>query len=297
MSKLSLAPSVLPLIKAILLGHSGEGKSGAIVPLTIDDLIPGVKGYELRVLDFDGKFEEIARAILNKMLVEKVITQAQHDNALTSNLDITVCRENTGIVTALEGRKSVEKIGIKGSSQAWSKAMKQAKAWEPTLTDRTIVVVDSLTYAAQAAANQSQELNGKLNQELTWRDYQGPQQLVEKLMTFCADLKAHVIVTGHQDPLELYKPDPANLDKDGLPVKELMDVLVVPISIGQSGRMKLPAQFNHMLIVDSVGVGKSTTRYLHTVPTAGVMAKSPFFTAKSRYPIEKGLVEYFALRG
>jgi hypothetical protein len=104
-----------------------------------------------------------------------------------------------------------------------------------------------------------------------------------------------VIVVGHQDPLELYKKTDRKDDK-GNPIEELMDVVVVPISVGRSGRMKLPAQFSHLLVASSVGTGSSQERRIHTQPSAGVTTKSPFFEAKPSYPIEDGLVRYFALR-
>jgi hypothetical protein len=175
-------------------------------------------------------------------------------------------------------------------------AIKQLQQWEKSWTLNHVLVIDSFTYMVKAAVNFSQELNGRLNQELTWREYQGPQQLAENLMTIVADIPANVIVTGHQDPLELYKAT-GRVDDQGNPIKELMDTLVVPISVGQSGRMKLPAQLNHMLLCSSEGSGRATKRYINTVPTAGVVTKTPFFgRCRDKYLIDKGMAEYFALR-
>jgi len=295
MPKLDLNPKQKPYIKAIVLGYSGEGKSGLLVPLGI----PGYKsnpGYELRVLDFDGKFEEMTRAVLKNMVATKQITQDQHDQALTANYDICVCREKTTTVEMREGRKSYKGIGVEGTTTAWVTAVKQLDKWRNSWDDTKVLVIDSLTYAARAAGSFSQELNNKLNKPLIWKDFQGPQQLVENLLVIAADVPAHALVLGHQDPYEVYKKTD-RLDDQGNPIEELMDVLVLPISIGQAGRPKLPAQFNHMLMLSSEGSERATRRFMWTVPHKGIMCKSPFFDAKDRYPIEFGMVEYFGLRG
>jgi hypothetical protein len=283
------------LIKMFLLGYSGTGKSWSYASLGVPEVIPGWQPLEVRVLDFDGKAEEVIRSALAVMLKDKKITQAQHDSAL-ENYDVCVCRENTSVVQVAEGRKSVLKIGVMGTASAWPKAVKQLQKWEPTWDSQKVLIIDSFTYAVKAIANFTQELNGRLNQELTWREYQGPQQIAESLMTIVADINANAIVIGHQDPLELYKATGRTDDK-GEPIKELMDTLVVPISIGQSGRMKLPAQLNHLLVCSEEGTGRASRRYINTQPSAGVNTKTPFYgRCKDRYEIEKGMAEYFSLR-
>lgn len=73
-----------------------------------------------------------------------------------------------------------------------------------------------------------------------------------------------------------------------------MDTVVVPTSIGKAGSIKLPARFNHLLVVSD---GISKDRRIWTKPTAGVTTKTPFFArCKDYYPISTGLAEYFALR-
>jgi hypothetical protein len=295
MAKLS-AIGKQPLIKMLYLGYSGEGKSTSLIPLGIPGYLDN-PGYELRILDFDGKAEEVVRATLARLLKEKAITQEQHDKALTENYDICPCLEVTGVVSGREGKRTIKKLGIEGTATAWNTAVKQLEKWNPTFSDKTILVVDSFTYAVRAITNFSQELNGKLNQALEWRDYQGPQHLAEMLMVTCADLPTHVIVCGHQDPLELYKATD-KLDDKGQPVEDLIDTLMVPISIGRAGRMKLPARFNHLLVASSEGKGASVRRYIYTEPRVGVVTKTPFYgLCETRYPLDKGMVEYFKLGG
>ena len=158
-----------------------------------------------------------------------------------------------------------------------------------------MLVIDSLTYAARAIVNYNQDLNNKLNQTLEWRDYNSPQQMVESLMMLCADLPTHVIVCGHQDPLEIYKASDT-VDDKGNQVQELIDTLMVPLSIGKGGRMKLPARFNHLLVASSDGKGAAVRRYVYTESRVGVVTKTPFYgLCKPFYPLDRAFVEYFKL--
>ena len=281
-------------IKMFFLGYSGEGKSTSMVPLSI----PGYRGgpgYELRWLDFDGKAEEVVRSTLARLLADKQIDQAQHDVALMENNDICSCIEPTGIVSVRENGKTVKKVGVFGTATAWNKAVKQLEVWNKTFSSKTVLIVDSFTYACKAITNAAQDLNGKLNKTLEWRDYQGPQQMAENLMILAADLPTNSIIAAHQEPLELYKATD-RLDDKGQPIEDLIDTLMVPISIGKAGRMKLPTRMNHLLLASSTGKDAATKRFIFTQPHVGVITKSPFYgRCKDRYPIEHGLVDYFKL--
>ena len=280
------------LIKMLYLGLSGQGKSTSLVSLGIPDFI-GNPGYELRVLDFDSKFEEVVRSTLARLLKTKVITQEQHDHALTHNYDICPCTENKGIVSVREGKRTVKTLGVE-TATAWSTAVKQLEKWSGW-SDKTILVIDSFTHATKAITNYCQELSGKLNQTLEWRDYQGPQQLAESLMYMAADLPTHAIVTAHQDPLVIEKPT-TQVDDKGNPVTDVVDVIMAPISIGKAGRVSLPSKMNHLLVAASEGKGGAERRYIFTIPKVGVTTKTPYFgLCEERYDLDKGLVQYFAL--
>lgn len=277
----------------LYLGLSGQGKSTSLVPLGIPDYL-GSPSYELRVLDFDAKFEEIVRSTLARLLKNKTITQAQHDTALTTNYDICVCAENKGIISAREGKRTIKTIGVE-TANAWATAVKQLEKWNSSWSDRTILVVDSFTHATKSITNFYQELNGKLNQTLEWRDFQGPQQLAESLMYLAADLPTHSIVTAHQDPLVIEKPTTA-IDEKGNPITDVVDVIMAPKSIGKAGRVSLPSKMNHLLVAASEGKGGAEKRYIFTVPKVGVTTKTPYYgLCEERYDLDKGLVQYFSL--
>ncbi len=287
------ATSKQSLIKMLYLGLSGQGKSTSLVSLGIPDYF-GNPGYELRVLDFDSKFEEVVRATLARMLKNKAISQEQHDKALTENFDICVCTENKGIVSVREGKRTIKTLGVE-TATAWSTAVKQIEKWNNSWSDRTIFVVDSFTHAVKAITNYCQELSGKLNQTLEWRDFQGPQHLAESLMYMAADLPTHAIVTGHQDPLVIEKPT-TQIDDKGNPVTDIIEVIMSPMSIGKAGRVSLPSKMNHLILAASEGKGGAEKRYIFTVPKVGVTTKTPYFgLCEERYELDKGLVQYFAL--
>ncbi len=296
MSKLTAEPTNA-FINMLFMGYSGEGKSSALVPLSIPDF-QGNLGYELRWLDFDGKAEEVIRTTLARLLRAKKISKAQHDTALFENNDVVPCIEPSGIVDVFDPakKKTIKKMGIT-RAKAWETAIKQIEKWETTFSDRSILVIDSFTYAVRAISNYTQSMNNKLNIPLEWRDFQVPQQLAETLMVTTADLPTSAIVCAHQDPLELYKATGEKDDK-GNEIEDLVDTLMVPISLGKAGRMKLPAKFNHLLLATSEGKGAGTRRWIYTEPRVGVITKTPFYgRCKTRYSIESGMVEYFKLRG
>jgi hypothetical protein len=284
-----------PPKKIFLMGYSGYGKTSVIAPLCIPNLIPGFPGLKLRVLDFDGvgKFEEVLRVQLDSRLAAKKISPDQHAAAY-ANVDIEVCRENTGIVRV--GKQT--KVGVIGQPTAWTKAISAIDAWSKSWSLDQIVVIDSLTFASTVAVvNYCQAMNGRLNEDLTWREFSGPQGLVKTFLGFLADLPTNVIVTAHQEPLEIMQKsaDEFITKPDGSKeaVENLVESVMAPISIGSKGRVSIPAGFNHLLVMALSPKGE---RRLFTQPADGVQTKSPLFsTAEKSYPIEDGLVRYWML--
>jgi hypothetical protein len=65
------------------------------------------------------------------------------------------------------------------------------------------------------------------------------------------------------------------------------------ISVGQAGRVQLPSEFNHTLVVTSDASGN---RKLSTQIEDGVTTKSPFFgIADKSYSLNDGLIRYWML--
>lgn len=285
-------PKESPSIKMILLGLSGLGKSSSIIPLAIPGIRPEWPGRRLFILDFDGKDKaaELARAIIMAHLQKKKITEDQAKAAFSS-IDVVSCRETTGIVNG--------QIQVVGQAKAWTTAVKALDAWTRVLQPSDILVIDSLTFAAVTAiTNYCQSLNGQLNKPLDWRSYSAPQALVRTFLSALADLSCNVIVTAHFEPLEIRMKTDELVDKpDGTKEQreEVVESVMAPISIGSKGRVNIPSQFNHQLVVAHNASGE---RRIWTKEADGVMPKTPFFArVKDSYPITDGLVDYFMLAG
>jgi hypothetical protein len=292
-------------VKAILLGISGMGKSGSTVPLSIPDFYPGFPGLRLRVIDMDSKYPEIALSILNNLLETKRISPDQHAAAL-DNIDVVTCPEPMGIVD-LPGTKQIQSgfsisggsskkqiIGVAGKTEAYLKAMNQLKAWDSSFTSDHVLILDSLTYMAQAIVNFALELMGKLNQGIKWQDYPDPQSKLMAVLQYFAEKPCHSLILAHQTTHEVYKKT-GRMASDGSEEEELISSNVVPVSIGKAKSVEVPARFNHLLAYVTDGVGKSVERYIYTKPHSGIVTKSPFMSAADRYQLADGLVKYFML--
>lgn len=285
------------LIKMILMGWSGTGKTSAYTPLAIPNLISGFPGYKLRILDFDGKAEEVIRfnlaARLNTAKARKLkltpITKEQHDAAL-ANYDIEILREKTKATT--------RGIEIVGSPRSWAKTMQVLEKWSRDASPSHILIPDSLTYASQISIlAYTQALQGKgFGQKVDWRDYMEPQRLVKNFLTVLADMPCHVILCAHQEQQDIYQKTGEHLDKpDGTKeaVEEVVESVMVPTSIGSKGRITIPAQFNHLLVTAKTA---SEERRIFTEPEDGVTTKTPFFAlADKSYPLDNGLAKYWQL--
>lgn len=299
MTKLTATQKSPSLIKMILMGFSGTGKTTAYIPLSIPEIVPNFPGLELRILDYDGKAEEVARhnlaARLDKRIANKLrltsITQEQHDAAL-NNLDIEVLREKTK--ASPQGG-----ITIIGAPQSWKRTISTLERWTKTASPASVLIPDSLTYAAQTAIiAYAQALQGNsFGDPLSWKDYGIPQGYVRNFLTVLADSASHVILTAHQESQDITQKTGEFITKpDGNKeaIEEVIESVMTPISIGSKGRVTIPAQFNHML---ATALGPNNMRRLYTTPADGIITKTPFFACcADNYLLDKGMVEYFMLR-
>ncbi len=285
------------LIKLILMGFSGKGKSTALVPLAIPEIVKGFPGYRLRILDYDGKFQEIAEqnlaARLDRTRANKLrltpITKEQYE-AAANNIDIEILREKTKATT--DGGAT-----IIGDPQVWKNTIKILERWSKDNDDRTILVLDSWTHMTQTPliaycmALQGKQF-GDYGKDQYGTDYIEPPKLARNLLTVLADTKSHVIVCAHQEPQDIKKKTGERDDK-GAPIEEVVHSEMVPISVGAKGRIAIPSQFNHILVVASDAEGN---RKISTQVEDGVTTKSPFFASVDKsYNLNDGLARYWLL--
>lgn len=297
MASLLNAPTVP--IKLILMSVSGGGKTSALVPLAIPDIIAGWSGRKLYVLNFDGrgKFAELAKFQLDARLAAKKdvtkITQAQYDAAI-ANIKFEDCIDPAKVRRNAKGDLMAEMI----SADSWIRAKKALDGWYSELTPDSIVVVDSFTHLAKSIAHYTMSMAARLNvRPEFYIDYAPAQAEISNALGALSALDCALILTAHQDTLEVKKmsetPEKDQVTGEMKFVDQIVDTLMLPQSFGRAGRVDIPTTFNHLLYL---ATNKNHERVIRLTPGRGIVPKTPFFAlAQSSYGLDRGLVEYFAL--
>lgn len=259
MPKLDASAALNPLIKALVIGDSGTGKTGALASLVKE-------GYKLRVLDFDNK---LAGGILPQVIK-------------------TQCPEKLGNVEyePLRDKFKSSSLGpvADGIPQAYTKGLALMDKWsDGTVPSQWgpeyVFVLDSLTFFSDAAFNWSRAMNPSAKDPRQW--FYTAQQGVEHTLALltAASFNTNVIVISHVSWVD--RPDGT--------------MKGYPSSVGKALGPTIPAYFDNMVLCQTVA-GKRT---IQTVPTALVDLKNPAaFKMATSYPIENGLADFFkTLRG
>lgn len=251
-------------IKMLLLGDSGVGKTGALASLA-------KAGYSLKIADFDNGLDILYSALSSD---EKALARVEFST-------FTEKMKNAGGVAVIDGLP-----------RAWSSAMNQIWKWLETADQSQVFVLDSLTFAANAAMNQVLALNNRLGKKPYQSDWGEAQKLLEDLLAilYSSSVKCHVIVCTHVKYYDVQIPT-GERDKDGEEIMKVVDTKGLPMAIGQALSPKIPRYFNHCLIVGRLG----DQRFISTKPIGVVEAKSASISAPARLPLPTGLAQYFAL--
>jgi len=246
--------NVQSIVKLLLVGDSGTGKTGALASLVGD-------GYKLRVLDFDNK---IAGGIL------PILIKRDYPDKLKA-VEFEPLRDklkSSGIGPILDGVPQAFTKGL-GLLDKWSDGSKPGE-WGPEY----VLVIDSLTFLSDAAFNWAKGMNPSAKDPRQW--FYTAQQSVEGTigMLTAAAFHTHVVVIAHiswQD-----RPDGT--------------MKGYPASVGKALGPTIPAYFENMALCQIMG-GK---RLIQTVPTALVDLKTPAaYKMSPSMPIEIGLAQFF----
>jgi hypothetical protein len=294
----SLRNTQRALVRMILMSTSGGGKTSAIIPLAIPEIVKGWPGRKLFVLNFDGKdkFSEIAKLQLDDRLARKggitPISKEQYEAAI-DNIDWVDCGDPKKITRDAQGFHAHTV-----SADAWSLAKKTLDKWWPQLDKDSVLVLDSFTHYAYSVASYTQALMGRLNKQAEgFKDYAPAQQEIRAGLNALTSAPCDLIVAAHQDAYTVSKQsETAERDPetgDMVFREQVVDVLMLPKSFGQSGRTDIPSTFNHLLYLTT---NKNQQREIRLTPGKGILPKTPFFArADKNYGIDVGLVKYFAL--
>lgn len=268
MAKASEHPS-LSLVKGLVLGDSGSGKTGSLASLLKD-------GYKLRIYDFDN-------------LLQVLINQALWDcPEKMDNLSYQTFTDNFKIPPVPVGM--IEKAQrampfVVGTPTAYVNALKQLDYWKDGDEDLgkpgewgpdSIVVIDTLTSMAMAAYRYAVAMDplgkdGRVH-------YKTAQDLVMNCLALLASkqFNTNVLLLAHID-----------YDKDHLGMTKGF-----PRSIGAAINSVIAGNFNCVLRVEN---NDGVNRYIRTNASGIVDLKNPVaFRVQEKYPIETGMADFFA---
>ena len=246
------------LVKLLLVGDSGTGKTGSIASLV-------AAGYIVRVLDMDNGWESLAAAIRRTCpeRLSSVDVESHRDIYKSSPI---------GPVISGQPKAFVKAIGL---LDKWTDGS-HPKDWG----EEYILVVDSLTFLSDAAYAWADALNPSAKDKR--QIYGAAQEAVEHVLALLtgADFNTNVIVTAHVRYFDL--PDGT---KRGYPT-----------SIGQALSPTIPRYFNSVASCQTQPGGKRTIQTVSTA-LIDLKNPNSFEMAKS-LPIETGLATFFeTLRG
>lgn len=247
--------NIAPVTKLLLIGDSGTGKTGSLASLV-------EAGYRIRILDMDNK---VANGILPQILRQK-------NPELLKQVDFEPLRDKY--------KSSALGYIIDGMPQAFTKALGLLDKWSDGTVPaqwgpQTILVIDSLTFFADAAFNWAKGMNPSAKDPRQW--YGSAQNAVESTLAVltASSFATNVIVISHVSWQN--RPDGS--------------MKGYPSSVGQALGPTIPAYFDNMAEcrTDAKGI-----RTIQTTPTALIDLKNPAsFRMAPTLPLETGLATFF----
>lgn len=264
--------------KAIVLGDTGGGKTGALASLAD-------AGYRLHIMDTDAGLD-----ILRNLFLDPKSTYKR------SSID------NIDAVTITEKMRTVAGLRVPAEAKAWDRCLALFDKWTDgkdmnlgsifSWGEKDILVIDSFTRLCTFAMNKILALNSRLGQQPYEGDWGQAQSQVEAVLMTLYDsalrcnvvVNCHIVRFGQQETIVNKKGDPVRITTAGTERG-------YPASLGRALSPRIGQYFNSALLCEK---GKIYTR------TRGIIDlknSNPTGVAES-YPLATGLAEYFkAVRG
>lgn len=271
------------LVKGLLLGDPGSGKTGSLTSLV-------AAGYKLRVYDFDNLLGTLMQYVAHECpdKIDNIAYQTFTDKL-------------KGIDTPIMMMGAAMKImpNTSGNPKAYVSAMKQLTHWQDpdgedlgdpgTWGPDTVVVIDSLTSMSESAFRYVQAMNPAGREPQAY--YHAAQQLVMQFLHLISgkDMNTNVLVLCH---LSYTKKPRSKEAADNMTVHETLELgKGFPRSVGSALNEIIAASFNTCLLMEDLGNDK---RVIHTKSTGLVDLKNPVpFGGLDKLPIETGLATFF----
>lgn len=241
-------------VKALLIGNSGAGKTGALASLAL-------AGYKLHIADFDNGLDFLAAQV------------RKQDASKLTNIEFE---------TFTDKFKAVGSNMIPTKVEAWSNSLKWLDQKIAECRDPShVLVVDSLTFASRAAMLWVLKANNALGQQKQIQHWGAAQDLVENFLSllYSSDVACNLLMTSH---VQFYGEGENDI-KVGFP----------NTSVGKSFAPKVGRFFNAVLLAKKTGTGPGLKREIHTQPTDFIDLKTNSPAAKAKYSLETGLADYF----
>lgn len=246
------------VVKLLLIGDSGTGKTGSIASLVKD-------GYHVRVLDMDNGWESLEAGV-RRTCPDRL------DSVLVETLRDVYKSSPAGPVMDGMPKAFVKALGF---LDKWADGTRP-KDWGPD----HVLVVDSLTFLSDAAYAWADALNPSAKDKR--QIYGAAQEAIEHVLALLtgASFNTNVIVTAHVRYIDL--PDGS---KRGYPT-----------AVGQALSPTIPRYFNSVAACTTELGGKRKIQTVST-PLIDLKNPRSFDMEKS-LPIETGLATFFnILRG
>jgi len=266
-------------IKMLLIGDSGNGKTGALASLA-------AMGFNIRILDYDNGLG-ILPSVLKKMVAENkapanVMERITYESCLDNFKELGGKILPVGIPSAFpNGLKMLNKWKGKdgidlGAVSSWGKD--------------TILVIDSLSHMANSALVYVLGINNRSGEHPWQSDWGVAMDMVEGMLKilYSDAIKCHIIVNAHITTVGEEYDDKGKKTKEG---KQF------PNALGQKLPPKIGQYFNTMLKVDKEGTGSLMKRIIRTVPNDDLGIKCEILGLAKTLPLESGLADFFKAAG
>lgn len=256
-------------LKLLVVGDPGSGKTGGLASLV-------KAGYKLHIFDFDNLLGSLLQFV-KKTCPENI------DNVYTQQFTDKMKGPDMPLIM-IGGRSDVMNF-TDGVPDAYIRALKQLNHWKTPDEDlgnvceagaESILVIDSLTSAAQSAFRYAKGMNPMAKEPQT--HYFGAQQLVMNLLYLLGStsVRTNVVVLAHID-----------YDKNHLGITKGF-----PRSVGSALNSQIAGVFNSVLLCETAPDGKK--KLVKTVSNGIVDLKNPVsFRLAPELPLETGFADFF----
>lgn len=245
------------LIKILYIGDSSTGKTGSLVSLV-------KAGYKIYMIDCDAGVGTL-KAYIKRECPE-----------LLGNVDVEPCRDKF--------KNSPAGPVIDGLPKAFVRGLDLMNKWSDGSApqewgEKCIFVLDSLSAYGKAAFAWAKGMNPGAKDPRQW--YFAAQEAIEKVITMLTSeaFATNVIVISHVN------------------YKEVMEGVTKGYAnaIGTALGPVLPRYFNTLVLAETEGFGKSTSRKIKTMPTGIIDLKTPVsFDIEASLPLATGMADLFA---